>query len=104
MAFDLLSLDGADLRDRPLRERTRLLARIMPRVESHVRYVDSMNGRGVEFFSVACAHDLEGIVAKWNGDLFDARSDNANAPSSAGEAATRDPLTDSAPGAQGDPR
>ena len=103
MAFDLLSLDGADVRARPLQERKRLLARIMPRVESHVRYVDGIPGRGVDFFRVGCAHDLEGIVAKWKSgtyqpgprtswvkirnprysqwegrrDLFDARSDNA---------------------------
>ena len=34
MAFDLLALDGRDLRDRPLTDRKRVLARIMPCVES----------------------------------------------------------------------
>jgi len=36
MAFDLLWLDGKDLRNRPLHERKRRLTRIMPRVKSRV--------------------------------------------------------------------
>ena len=55
MAFDLLSLDGTDLRDRPLQERERLLARIMPRVDSRIRVVEGIPGCGVDFFRVACA-------------------------------------------------
>jgi ATP-dependent DNA ligase len=103
MAFDLLWLDGEDLRDRPLRQRKRLLASIMPRVESRARYVDHVERRGRDLFRAACDHDLEGIVAKWSGgtyqtgartswlkirnpeysqwdgrrELFDARNDNA---------------------------
>jgi bifunctional non-homologous end joining protein LigD len=65
MAFDVLSLDGKDLQGRPLRDRKRLLARIMPQVESRVRMVEGVDGRGVDFFRVACTHDLEGVVAKW---------------------------------------
>lgn len=65
MAFDLLWLNGKDLRDRPLLERKRRLARIMPRIPSRVRLVDQVQGCGVEFFNVAYCNDLEGIVAKW---------------------------------------
>src|SRR5262245_3983747 len=39
-AFDLLALDGEDLRDLPLMERKRLLRAIMPRVESRVLLVE----------------------------------------------------------------
>jgi bifunctional non-homologous end joining protein LigD len=60
MAFDLLALDGKDLRGKRLSQRKRLLASIMPRVESRIRYVDAIDGRGVDFFAVACEHDLEG--------------------------------------------
>ena len=70
MAFDLLWLDGRDLRDRPLHERKRRLAGIMPRVESRVRLVEGVRERGVDFFRVACQHDLEGIVAKWRGGTY----------------------------------
>lgn len=103
MAFDLLALDGKDLRGKPLDARKRLLAGIMSTVESQVRIVEGVEGRGVDLFDVACAHDLEGIVAKWKvgsytsgprtswlkvrnpnysqwegrREMFDSRSDNA---------------------------
>jgi len=65
-AFDLLSVDGEDLRARPLIERKRRLRRIMSRVESRLLYVDHVEGRGVDLFREACRRDLEGIVAKWS--------------------------------------
>jgi bifunctional non-homologous end joining protein LigD len=70
MAFDLLWLNGRDLRTQPLHARKRRLARIMPRVESRVRLVDSVENRGEDFFRVACARDLEGIVAKWRNGTY----------------------------------
>ena len=39
--------------------------RIMPKVESRLRYVDHVEANGNDFFSLACAEDLEGVVAKW---------------------------------------
>jgi ATP-dependent DNA ligase len=70
LAFDLLWLDGEDLRIRPLHERKRRLAAIMPRIESRVRYVGHIKHRGIDLFRVACKHDLEGIVAKWLGGTY----------------------------------
>lgn len=64
-AFDVLSVDGEDLRERPLVERKRILRRIMPRIESRLLYVDDLKARGCDLFRAACAFDLEGIVAKW---------------------------------------
>jgi bifunctional non-homologous end joining protein LigD len=64
-AFDLLAVDGEDLRARPLLERKRRLRRLMPRVESRLRHVDHVEARGVDLFREACRRDLEGIVAKW---------------------------------------
>jgi bifunctional non-homologous end joining protein LigD len=64
-AFDLLALNGDDLRQLPLMERKIRLKRIMRRLESRVRYVDHIVGGGKKFFEPACAEDLEGIVAKW---------------------------------------
>ena len=61
----LLALDGGDIRDKPLYQRKRLLAGIMPRVDSRIRLVEGVHARGVDFFRVACVHDLEGLVAKW---------------------------------------
>jgi bifunctional non-homologous end joining protein LigD len=70
MAFDLLWLDGADLRRLPLEERKRLLTRLMPSADSRVRMVQHVPARGFDFFDVACRHDLEGIIAKWKDGTY----------------------------------
>jgi bifunctional non-homologous end joining protein LigD len=69
LAFDVLSIDGEDLRGLPLIQRKRRLARIMPRVESRLLLLDAIPVRGERLFELACERDLEGIVAKcgaWN--------------------------------------
>jgi bifunctional non-homologous end joining protein LigD len=63
-AFDLLSLDGEDLRSRPLIARKRLLRSIVPKQPSVMLYAEHIEGYGVEFFRLACERDLEGILAK----------------------------------------
>jgi bifunctional non-homologous end joining protein LigD len=63
-AFDLLALNGDDLRQLPLIEHKIRLKAIMPKVESRVRYVGHIEAKESEFFRLACEHDLEGIVAK----------------------------------------
>jgi bifunctional non-homologous end joining protein LigD len=60
-AFDVLWLDGHDLRDIRLTERKRLLRGL---VRPPVLYADHFEARGVDLFQAACDHDLEGIVAK----------------------------------------
>ncbi len=62
--FDLLYLDGHDLRGVALRERKRLLRAILPDSDPRVRYSVDIEGAGAEFFRQACALDLEGIVSK----------------------------------------
>jgi bifunctional non-homologous end joining protein LigD len=64
-AFDLLSVDGRDLRGQSLLRRKRELRRLMPRHESRLRFVDHLRERGRDLYALACAHDAEGIVAKW---------------------------------------
>jgi ATP-dependent DNA ligase len=64
-AFDLLYLNGEDLRQRPLIERKAKLLAIIER--SNVpdvicgKYVE---GRGVDLFAEICRRNLEGVVAK----------------------------------------
>ena len=70
-AFDVLSIDGEDLRARPLVERKRRLRAIMPRIDSRLLYVDDVRRRGTELFRAACARDLEGIVAKWRDGRYE---------------------------------
>jgi bifunctional non-homologous end joining protein LigD len=65
LAFDVLSIDGEDLRALPLVQRKRRLARIMPRVESRLLLLEAIPARGERLFELARERDLEGIVAKW---------------------------------------
>jgi bifunctional non-homologous end joining protein LigD len=69
-AFDLLMLEGEDLRQLPLLERKRRLARIMPRVECRLLYLDHFHERGRDLFRVACERDLEGVVGKWSAGTY----------------------------------
>ena len=62
-AFDLLELDGEDLRTRPLLERKRWLAKIIPYdLDTSLRLLGHVPGRGRA--PLGCDHDAEGIVAK----------------------------------------
>ncbi|MDX0251134.1 ATP-dependent DNA ligase [Sinorhizobium meliloti] len=63
-AFDLLYLDGRDLRRLPQRERRRLLEPLVAGREGAIRLSEEVQADGDEFFRVACAHGLEGIIAK----------------------------------------
>jgi bifunctional non-homologous end joining protein LigD len=71
-AFDVLSINGADIRALPLAERKRRLAVVMPRVECRLLSVLSVPERGRDLFRLACDNDLEGIVAKWSGGTYQA--------------------------------
>ena len=53
------------MRGLPLLTRKRRLARITPRIESRLLYLDHLEQRGCDLFRAACERDLEGIVAKW---------------------------------------
>jgi bifunctional non-homologous end joining protein LigD len=65
LAFDLLWLNGRDLRDLPLTERKRILRGIVPAAPSRVLYSDHLDTWGKQLYDFACENDLEGIVAKW---------------------------------------
>ncbi|WP_139652757.1 DNA ligase D [Raoultibacter phocaeensis] len=64
MVFDLLALDGEDLRDRPLTERKELLERLMNDAPDNLRYSKHVAARGEESFAAACSLKLEGVVGK----------------------------------------
>ncbi len=63
-SFDLLWLNGRDLRGLPLLERKRLLREIIPAQPCPVLFVDHVAGSGVALFEAICDRDLEGVVAK----------------------------------------
>ena len=64
-AFDLLWLDGEDLRRMSLIERKKRLARLVRAAKcSRLLYAQHIERHGKGFFAEICARDLEGIVAK----------------------------------------
>lgn len=63
--FDLLYLDGYDLRRVGLLDRKRALKAIAPSTASElIRYSDHIPGRGEMVFAEACHRGMEGIVSK----------------------------------------
>jgi bifunctional non-homologous end joining protein LigD len=68
-AFDLLWLDGRDLRDQPLLERKALLRSLLPQPARAVRYVEHVTN-GTDLFREICERDMEGIVAKQASALY----------------------------------
>lgn len=64
-AFDLLFLDGHDLRGLPLFERKQRLHQLIEKsLFTRIIYAQYIEGQGKVFFKEICARDLEGIVAK----------------------------------------
>lgn len=63
-AFDLLYLDGRDLRRLPQAERRLLLAQLLAGRDGPIRLSEEVDADGAEFFRVACELGLEGIIAK----------------------------------------
>jgi DNA ligase D-like protein (predicted ligase) len=61
--FDVLWLDGEDVRDRPLRERKRLLEEALS-FRHHVRLTAYRNEAGEAMFAEACSSGWEGVIAK----------------------------------------
>ena len=64
LAFDILELDGTDLRDLPLVERKRRLKALLGRQDDGLQFVEHLEGDGAEIFKAACRLGLEGIVSK----------------------------------------
>lgn len=64
--FDVVHLNGYDLRGTPLVDRKAALERLLSAVDAKgpLRYSDHVVGNGREFFEQACKHGVEGIVSK----------------------------------------
>lgn len=61
--FDILSLNGKDLRELPLSERKKILRKTLPDLP-HARHSDHVVGKGTSFLEAARKQQLEGIMAK----------------------------------------
>src|SRR5262245_305498 len=64
VAFDLLYLNGKDLRTLPLIERKRQLRKLLSRKRSRILYLDHVENDGKLLFEQIVKMDLEGMVCK----------------------------------------
>ncbi len=71
-AFDLLYLDGYDLRKVPLESRKQKLAALLT-ISDSVRYSDHYEKQGKALFEMARAKGLEGILAKKRDSIYQER-------------------------------
>jgi bifunctional non-homologous end joining protein LigD len=71
-AFDLLFLDGTDLRSRPLAERRKRLAALLKKAPPNIRFSEALRGSKEELLRVARQFHLEGLIAKRPDSLYEA--------------------------------
>jgi len=86
-AFDLIELNGDDLRPDPLESRKATLEMILAKAASGIRFNEHMEGNGETMFRHACKLGLEGIVSKRKDSAYRSgrspdwlKMKNANAP------------------------
>ena len=71
VAFDLLRINGDDLRQRPLEKRREALVRIVAKRRSDgILFSEALAAEGAEVFAKACELGLEGIVSKRAGSFY----------------------------------
>jgi len=68
-AFDLIELNGDDLRRDPLEVRKATLASIVAKARPGIRFNEHIEGDGPTVFAHACKMGLEGIVSKRKDDF-----------------------------------
>jgi bifunctional non-homologous end joining protein LigD len=73
-AFDLLFLNGRDLRPLPLIERKTRLRKLIPKDHPRLRYVDHIEEKGEFVYRHAVANELEGVVGKRADSLYVGRT------------------------------
>ncbi|MDE2577337.1 MAG: DNA ligase D [Hyphomicrobiales bacterium] len=64
VAFDLLFLDGADLRALPLQERKGRLQKLLGAQQGALRFADNVTDNGAAVFAAAAKAGAEGVVCK----------------------------------------
>lgn len=74
IAFDMLWLNGVDLRPLPLVERRARLHQVIPPESPIISECLAVEGEGKKLFALMCINDLEGIVAKRLRDPYTKRT------------------------------
>lgn len=68
--FDLLSLNGESLTNRPLEERKRVLRKLIGRGAGLIRYNEHSEDDGMGVFDAACKLGAEGIISKRRDGIY----------------------------------
>ena len=63
-AFDVLEIDGDDLRQEPLKRRKAHLEKVLAKAPVGIHFNEHVEFDGVTVFEAACKMGLEGIVSK----------------------------------------
>jgi bifunctional non-homologous end joining protein LigD len=69
-AFDLLELDGRDMRAAPIEERKEVLADLLRSPRDGIAFNENFSGDGVTIYKHACGLGCEGIVSKRLGSPY----------------------------------
>ena len=69
-AFDLLELDGRNMRRAPIEERKAALAKLLRRAPGGIVLNEHYTGDGAIIYKHACALGCEGIVSKRLGSAY----------------------------------
>ena len=75
--FDLLWLDGDDLRARPLEERRQLLKQVLAKAPPDLQLSIEITGDHVRWMKQAAAKGFEGLLAKRKGSTYESRRSGA---------------------------
>ena len=70
-AFDLLFLEGKDLRKEPLSVRRQMLAKVLEKAPENIRLSDELHDSKDELLRVAQEFGLEGLVAKRRNSVYE---------------------------------
>lgn len=70
VVFDLLALDGKDLRKKPLIQRKELLENLLLEAPENISYSKHIIGNGKEIFLNICKLKVEGIVGKKKNSIY----------------------------------
>ena len=65
-AFDLIEHNDADLRDLPLIERKRRLAKLIGKAQHAIRFVEHLAHEGATVFEHACRMGLDQSSTRWD--------------------------------------
>lgn len=62
--FDLLYLNGKDLRELPFLERKEMLRGVLKKAPKNIVLSEHVETSAADFFAVSCEHELEGMISK----------------------------------------